>query len=65
MIHRTVFDELKDQRIRVYVKDLPEPHCVQSGKIDNLTEHTLTLKDEEHNILIYIPLENISLVKTT
>ena len=65
MIPRTIFEELKEKPIRIYVKHLPESQCVQSGKIKMVTEHLVVLHDEEHNILSYIPLEEISLIKTT
>jgi len=65
MIPRTIFEELKDKHIRIFVKHVPESQCIQSGKIKMLTEHLVVLHDEEHNILSYIPLEEISLIKTT
>jgi hypothetical protein len=65
MIPRTIFEELKDKRIRIFVKHLPESQCIHTGKIKMVTEHLVVLHDEEHNILSYIPLEEISLIKTT
>jgi hypothetical protein len=65
MIPRTIFEELKEKRIRIYVKHLPESQCIQSGKIEMITEHLVVLHDEERNVLSYIPIEEISLIKTT
>jgi len=65
MIPRSFFEELKGKTIRIYVKDLPTPHSVHSGKIETVTEHLVILRDKDHNILIYIPLDQICLVKTT
>ena len=64
MIPRSTFEALKGQMIRVYVKSLPEPHCIQVGKIEEVTEHLIIFKDKDHNVLIYIPIENIVLFKT-
>ena len=65
MIPRNIFEELKDKYIRIVVKHLPESQCIQSGKIKMVTEHLILLHDEEHDTLSYIPLEEISLIKTT
>ena len=65
MIPKSLFEELKGKRIRIYMKNLPEPHCIHSGKIERITEHLIVLHDEEHNTLIYLPLDEISLIKTT
>jgi len=65
MIPRNIFEELKDKRIRIIVKNLPESQCIHLGKIKMVTEHLVVLHDEEHNVLSYIPLEEISLIKTT
>ncbi|MFX0058342.1 MAG: DUF6897 domain-containing protein [Candidatus Hodarchaeota archaeon] len=65
MIPRSLFEELRGKTIRIYVKDLPTPHSVHSGKIEAITEHIIILRDEDHNILIYIPIDQISLIKTT
>ena len=65
MIPRSLFEEFKDKRIRIYVKNLPEPHCIHSGKIKTVTEHIIILHDKEHDTLIYLPIEEISLIKTT
>lgn len=64
MIPRSLFEELKDKRIRIFVKDLPDPHCVQTGKIETVTEHLIVLYDEKHDIHIYLPIEEISLIRT-
>ena len=65
IIPRNIFEELKEKYIRICVKNVPESQCIQSGKIKMVTEHLIVLHDEEHNILSYIPLEEISLIKTT
>ncbi len=64
MIPRKIFEELKGVQVRLYIKDLPDPHCIQLGKIEAVTEHIVIFKDEEHDTLIYIPIENIVLIKT-
>ena len=65
MIPRSTFEDLKGKRIRLYIKDLPDPHCIQIGRIEAVTEHHIIFIDEEHDNLIYIPIENIVLIKTT
>ena len=65
MIPRSLFEELKGKTIRIYVKDLPSSHSVHSGKIETVTEHLVILRDEDHNILMYIPIDQVSLIKTT
>ena len=64
MIPRSTFEELKGKKLRLYIKDLPDPHCIQLGKIEAVTEHLIIFNDEEHKNLIYIPLENVVLIKT-
>jgi len=64
MIPRATLEELKGHTVRIYLKDLAEPHCVQLGKIETVTEHIIIFKDEEHDTLMYVPIENIILIKT-
>ncbi|MFX1392799.1 MAG: hypothetical protein ACFFAH_04410 [Promethearchaeota archaeon] len=64
MIPRSTLEELKGQTIRIYLKDLAEPHCVQLGKIKTVTEHIIIFEDEEHDTLMYVPIENIILIRT-
>jgi len=65
MIPRTVFEKLRGEKIRFFVKDLPDPHCIQYGRIEDVTEHLVLIKDEDHDQLVYIPIEKIVLIKTT
>ncbi len=64
MIPRSTFEGLKGKKLRIYVKGLPDPHCIHLGKIETVTEHLIIFKDEEHDKLIYVPIENIILIKT-
>lgn len=64
MITRATLEELKDQNIKVYVKDLPEQHCVHSGKLILVTEHMVKLYDEEHEVYAFIPIDQIALVRS-
>jgi hypothetical protein len=65
MIPRSLFEELKNKTIRIYLKNLPKTHCVHSGKIEAVTEHIVILLDEDHDTVMYIPIDQITLVKTT
>ena len=65
MIPKTRLEELKDKLIRVYIKGLNEPHCIQTGRIKTIGEHVLILEDETHKQEIYVPLDNIAMIKTT
>ena len=60
----STLEELKGQTIRIFVKDLADPHCVHLGKIETITEHIIIFNDEDHDTLIYVPIENIILIKT-
>ena len=64
MIPRSTLEDLKGQKIRIYIKDLADPHCVQLGKIETITEHIIIFRDEDHDNLIYVPIEKIILIKT-
>ncbi len=63
MIPKRVFEDLKGVQIKVYMSGLPDPHCVQKGTIDAITEHILTLRDDAHTDILYIPLESIVFFK--
>jgi len=65
MIPRSTLEKLKGGKIRFFIKDLPDPHCIQCGRIEEVTEHLVLIKDEDHDQLIYIPIEKIVLIKTT
>lgn len=64
MIPKHRLEELKGESIRIFIKDLPELHCVQIGKIETVGEHVVVIKDRDHGNLIFIPLENIAYLKT-
>lgn len=64
MIPRSTFEDLKGQKIRIYVEDLADPHNIHLGKIERITEHIIVFKDEHDNV-IYVPIEKIILIKTT
>ena len=63
MIPRKKLEELKGIEVKIYLADLPDPHCVQKGIIESVTEHVLTLNDEAHTDIIYIPVEKIVFLK--
>jgi len=63
MIPKSTLNDLIGKQVKVYLMHLPDPHCMQKGKIDAVTEHLLILNDEAHTDLLYIPLENIVFVK--
>ena len=63
MIPWPIFEELKGVLVRLYIKELPEPYCVLFGKIEEVKEHILLFKDEEHNQVSYVPIKSIVLIK--
>jgi len=65
MIPRSTLEKLKGEKLRFFITDLPDPHCVQCGRIQDVTENIIIIKDEDHDQLIYLPLEKIVLFKTT
>lgn len=65
MIPSHIFEELKGESVRIYIKDLPDPYCVLFGKIEEIREQIIVFKDEEHDQLIYLPIKKIVLVKKT
>ncbi|TFG15402.1 MAG: hypothetical protein EU535_01890 [Promethearchaeota archaeon] len=65
MIPWHIFEELKGELVRIYIKDLPDPYCVLLGKIEEIREHIILFKDEEHDQLSYIPIKKIVLIKKT
>ena len=65
MIPWSILDELKGDLVRLYIRDLPDPHCILHGKIEEVREHIVLFKDEEHQQLIYIPVKKIVLIKKT
>jgi len=64
MIPKSTFETLKGKKVRIFVKDLPDPHCIHLGKIEEVTEHLIIFSDKEHNTLLYVPIESIALIKT-
>jgi hypothetical protein len=64
MFPKQRLEELKDQIIRIFIKNLPEAYSVQLGKIETIGEHVVIIKDVDHDNLIYIPLDNIAFIKT-
>lgn len=63
MIPHSTLTELIGKQVRIYIKGLPDPHCMQQGIIENVTEHLLLLNDKQHTDMLYIPIENISFIK--
>ena len=63
MIPWSIFEELKGELVRLYIKDLPEPHCIILGKVEEIREHIIVFKDEDHDQLIYVPIKKIILIK--
>jgi len=63
MIPWSIFEELKGELVRLYIKDLPDPHCVLLGKVEEIRETIIVFKDEDHDQLIYVPIKNIILIK--
>ncbi|TFG15398.1 MAG: hypothetical protein EU535_01870 [Promethearchaeota archaeon] len=56
-------EELKGETIRIFIKNMPEAYSIQLGKIENVGEHVVIVKDEDHDNLIYIPVDNIAFIK--
>jgi hypothetical protein len=65
MIPHSVFEELKGELVRLYISDLPDPHCILLGKIEEIRQDIVLFKDEDHDQLIYIPIKKIILIKKT
>lgn len=65
MIPSSVLEELKGELVRLYISDLPDPHGILLGKIQEVSEHIVIFKDEDHEQLIYIPIKKIALIKKT
>ena len=63
MFPKQRLEELKDQIIRIFIKNLPEAYSVQLGKIETIGEHVVIMRDLDHENLIYIPLDNIAYIK--
>ncbi len=63
MIPWSIFEELKGELVRLYIKDLPEPHCILLGKVEEIREHIIVFKDVDHDQLIYVPIKKIILIK--
>ena len=63
MIPWSILEKLKGELIRLYISDLPDPHCVLFGKIEEVGEHIVLFKDEDHEQLIYIPVKKIIMIK--
>ncbi len=63
MFPKQRLEELKDQIIRIFIKNLPEAYSVQLGKIETIGEHVVIMRDIDHDNLIYIPLDNIAYIK--
>ena len=51
MIPMYTFEDLKGQKIRLYVEDLADPHNIHLGKIERITEHIIIFKDEHDNVM--------------
>jgi len=63
MFPKQRLEELKDQIIRIFIKNLPESYSVQLGKIETVGEHIVIMRDVDHDNLIYIPVDNIAFIK--
>ena len=63
MIPKSTLSDLIGVDVKVFISGLPDPHCVQRGIIESVTEHLLIINDEARTDILYIPLENIAYIK--